>query len=206
MAAETKRVVRVVLGDLELEQKEEALERAVANELDAESKLSAEKEKFDEAKEKYEAAKNLAKLTAGLSVTLMHEVYSGTARRPVECEWRYHETDGLSYLHRKDNGAEVEGEPPRPATATEKTLSLDLGPAAPPAETVQLVPSAKEKVLAFMRAGAGGFLLDDIQQHTKVNKNTLKRVLPELCRAGVLSRHDADGTYWVVEAEQKAAE
>jgi hypothetical protein len=200
--AETRKV-KVVLSDLELEAKEAELEAAVVTEVLCEQKLT-------DISEKYKAAKDAAKGASAEVRRLTREVYQRECRKPVECSWRYHEDTGRMHLHRNDTGAEVEGEKTREATTEEKTLTLfaeDLKAAVePPVVRVLALPpgeqpTAKEKLRRFFAGSAGGFDLDTLTTVTGINRNTLRRVLPELCEAGEL-RRDEEGCYWLVSAEE----
>jgi hypothetical protein len=200
--AETRKV-KVVLSDLELEAKEAELEAAVVTEVLCEQKLT-------DISEKYKAAKDAAKGASAEVRRLTREVYQREARKPVECVWRYHESDGRMHLHRLDNGKEVEGEKTREATQEERTLTLfaeDLQEAMKPPQVRVLAlppgeqPTAKEKLRRFFAGSAGGFDLDTLTTVTGINRNTLRRVLPELCEAGEL-RRDEEGCYWLVAAEE----
>jgi hypothetical protein len=206
--AETRKV-KVVLSDLELEAKEAELEAAVVTEVLCEQKLT-------DLTEKYKAAKDAAKGASAEVRRLTREVYQREARKPVECAWRYHEDTGRMHLHRLDTGAEVEGEKTREATQEERTLTLfaeGLTEAvAPPVVKVLALPpgeqpTAKDKLRRFFAASEGGFDADTLATLTSINKNTLRRVLAELCEAGEL-RRDGEGLYWgaTVQDEQEAAE
>jgi hypothetical protein len=200
--AETRKV-KVVLSDLELEAREAELEAAVVTEVLCEQKLT-------DLTEKYKAAKDAAKGASAEVRRLTREVYQRECRKPVECSWRYHESDGRMHLHRNDTGTELVGEKTREATNEEKTLTLfaeGLEEAVQPPVVKVLAlppgeqPTAKAKLRRFFAASEGGFDADTLATLTGINKNTLRRVLPELCAAGEL-RRDGDGLYWGVPAEE----
>lgn len=201
--SDIKRTVQIVLSDLDLESKEAALEAAVIAEVLAEQVFSDKQDAFKEAKAAKEGAASAVR-------TLTREVYQREARAAVTCHWRYLESAGEMRLYRDDTGAMVPGER-REATAAEKTVTLPFEPCEPPAVRVvpalpvAVIPTAKQKVLAFMRGSAGGFTGGDLSRFTSVNGNTLRRILPEMLAAGQLTRDDGE-LYWVAGAADNASD